>query len=492
MNRYTAVIGSVIFLCLLLAGVIFAEWEQVCPGIEYQKFTLPDPNNVYVARMDRSNTSCIIDSCIASGRLYKTGLPYSGRETVSGMANRYDDTFGYWGQEWGKYRYDVKVAINGDGFDYNTGLPTGGQIISGGYAKRIPEWFEAGFVWRIYGDCFLGKCVHHRNEKNYIKYPSGVTQNFSINKARGSNELVIYTQHWAERTYTDNSGVEVIVEMETPLRIMPPPSYSKGYVREIRNGIGSAPILFDHIVLSATGSAASTLLANVSIGSEIQISQEITHYQSDCSTPRNLDFTKTYANIGYMGCMFLEDGVVRTCSNFDRHPRTAVAYNDNYIFFVVVDGRSTVSVGMTYEELGNFCKNVLGATNGVNQDGGGSSTIWVNGVVKNSPSDGSERLVANGYLMISLQPKQTSTTFNTGDTIKIKSPTELRSGPGTNYGALASLSVNQTGTILNHSLNGIYAKSKYWWKCDFSGNVGWVAEDAIEKYNLVVPEWKLY
>ena len=30
-------------------------WEQIAPGIEYQKFRLPDPNNVFVVRMDRAN-----------------------------------------------------------------------------------------------------------------------------------------------------------------------------------------------------------------------------------------------------------------------------------------------------------------------------------------------------------------------------------------------------------------------------------------------------
>jgi hypothetical protein len=32
-------------------------WVSVVAGIDYQKFQLPDPNNVFVVRMDRANTS---------------------------------------------------------------------------------------------------------------------------------------------------------------------------------------------------------------------------------------------------------------------------------------------------------------------------------------------------------------------------------------------------------------------------------------------------
>ena len=53
------------------------DWTLVANGIEYRQFTLPDPNNVFVARMDRGNLSASIESCIAQGRLV------SGKETVS-------------------------------------------------------------------------------------------------------------------------------------------------------------------------------------------------------------------------------------------------------------------------------------------------------------------------------------------------------------------------------------------------------------------------
>ena len=67
--------------------------------------------------------------------------------------------------------------------------------------------------------------------------------------------------------------------------ILPDPSFARGFVRQIRNNQGNSLIPFNSIVLSAHGSAAQTLLANVQVGDEIHVSQEITSYESDCSTP---------------------------------------------------------------------------------------------------------------------------------------------------------------------------------------------------------------
>lgn len=83
------------------------------------------------------------------------------------------------------------------------------------------------------------------------------------------------------------------------------------------------------------------------------------------------------------------------CSN--RHPRTAVGLSADKktLVVVVVDGRTTASVGSTCSELGTFLKE-LGAHNAMNLDGGGSSAMYLEGKgVVNKPSDGNERVVAN-------------------------------------------------------------------------------------------------
>lgn len=91
--------------------------------------------------------------------------------------------------------------------------------------------------------------------------------------------------------------------------------------------------------------------------------------------------------------------------NKTRHPRTAVAITkNNRVLLITVDGRQENSAGMNLFELTKLTS-WLGATDAINLDGGGSTTLWVNsnngGAVVNYPSDNKkwdhdgERKVAN-------------------------------------------------------------------------------------------------
>ena len=86
---------------------------------------------------------------------------------------------------------------------------------------------------------------------------------------------------------------------------------------------------------------------------------------------------------------------------FQRQPRTAVGITaDGTLLMVVVDGRQPgYSAGMTLRELSTFMRS-LGARNAMNLDGGGSSVMWVNGLVVNRPSDGFERNVATALVVL--------------------------------------------------------------------------------------------
>jgi len=73
-----------------------------------------------------------------------------------------------------------------------------------------------------------------------------------------------------------------------------------------------------------------------------------------------------------------------------RHPRSAVALKGNKVFFISVDGRNKRAAGMTLDELAHIIQ-WLHADEGINLDGGGSTTLWINhfpdGGVVNYPSD---------------------------------------------------------------------------------------------------------
>ena len=71
-----------------------------------------------------------------------------------------------------------------------------------------------------------------------------------------------------------------------------------------------------------------------------------------------------------------------------RHPRTAVAkLKDGKFLMITVDGRQPgVSVGMNLQELAEYLLSI-GATDAMNLDGGGSTTMFLDGKVVNTPSD---------------------------------------------------------------------------------------------------------
>ncbi len=466
-------------LIFLLAATAQAQWANVGNGIDYQKFTLADPNNVFVTRMARSNTNSIIGSMIAQNRVA------GARETVSSQASRSEDALNSWGGDWGR-RNDVVVAINGSFFNTTTGVITGGHIFDGWYAKRFDDWGgQTGFVWKNDRSCFIGGCPHIVAGEQTITL-GGVSRNYQgINIVSGVDQLIVYTPQYNNNTLSDGTGVEVLVELPWPLSILNYSGGAAGIIRQVRVAQPAAQIPFAHVVLSGLGTAATFLQNNAQVGQPVKITADVTHYNSDCSTPFGMDFVNSYA-LAQGNFVFLRDGVIQPTANSGmiiRNPRTFVGYNSSYVFFVVCDGRTTQSLGMTSDEMGAFCLNYLGATDAVNMDGGGSSTMWVNGVVRNNPADGSERTVANGLMMVNLLPKNSSAAFTTGQPVTTSGSANFRLGPGTDYYAFATLASGVQATVLSNRVNGVYANGYYWWNCSSGGTNGWIAESLLSSSN---------
>lgn len=493
-------------------------WISLAQGIEYKVFHLVDPRpiNLFVARLERANLAVTLDSGIAQGRLT------DGRETVRDMAARYDQTINFWGQTWGN-RNRVVVAINGYFFRLNSGTPWSGQIHSGWYAQRFTDFLgDAGFAWGMNRTAFIGDCVYHSPKEQFITYlKSGDIQKiYGINAPRDGNDLVLYTPQYDVTTNTDNTGLEILLEMSRPSLVLPGPAQAVGVVREIRDRRSSTPIPFDHVVLSATGLIRSKMLNRVAMGDQIGISQEIT----DCAASTPKYWTKTYASIGG-DYHFLSGGVVQT--DFDNsdagvpNSRTAIAFNQHYVYYIVVDGWNRgVSEGMKIFELASFTRDTLLATDAVSLDSGGSSTMVVNGQVINntycnftrecgmqpqgasSPSSVQLRavpdvsngqpgersvemlqpLVGNSMMMVVVEPMSQSRAFLDNQAVITTGWADLRLGPGTNFPALMPLPPGSPGRIVTpyyNNLNGVLAKGSYWWKIDFGSEVGWVEEAAL-------------
>jgi hypothetical protein len=526
------------------AAQVDAEgWTNVGPGVDYKLFlegTVQYPNRVHVARMDRSHPQVTIESSIAGGRLARNN------ETTSAMGRRYEGAINFWpspsGQTtpWGQTN-QVIVAINGFYVEKeNWVTPQSGQVHSGWYAKRFVNpngnpVSDSGFAWKFDRSAFIGGCVLHMSHKQALYFPS-TDQRFNFtgtNTARTNNSLTIYTPQYDTRTPSAGMEVEVLVELSRPALIIPLNAYVSGTVKEIRqanNGDAPFTIPFDHLVLSGTGIYAGALLASTEVEAEVQISQEITNYVGEeCTLNPGQQWTRTYASIGGQ-FIFLQEGEVKDVDkNREVHPRTAVAYNTQYVYFIVVDGRAPgFSVGMSILQLGSFARDRLQAAWGIAEDGGGSSTMVINNVVVNRPSDpcsfvylphmykdphgqpppevfdpnlsfhsytgACERRTGNGLLMVAVQDAHFSDIFVPAyDQVETLGTTNIRLGPGSNYAVIATVPGGARGTVLKHAnnLDGVWAKDHYWWKVDFEdGVVGWVIEDALNRLTSPLVLWR--
>ena len=92
------------------------------------------------------------------------------------------------------------------------------------------------------------------------------------------------------------------------------------------------------------------------------------------------------------GPALIEDGTVVVSEDDEvgkaktSNPRTAIGIIDDlHYLFVVSDGRTDESAGLSLFQLAEFMKE-LGVTTAYNLDGGGSSTMYFNGEVINNPT----------------------------------------------------------------------------------------------------------
>ena len=210
------------------------------------------------------------------------------------------------------------------------------------------------------------------------------------------SELVQLTPSFGADTATKVGGVEVVVR--------------NGVVTQVIEG-GSTPIPSDGYVLSGSGDAATFLRQNAQPGDRPGVRADVLE--------RGLPFDLTERSIVNGGPALVRDGrfFVRGAAegfvhpndpsfyfNFAirRNPRTLVGIRpDGVILLVVADGRQPRwSVGLSFAESADVLRS-LGARQGMNLDGGGSSAMALGGSLLGRPSDDTgERPVGDGLFLL--------------------------------------------------------------------------------------------
>ncbi len=349
-----------------------SDRPSVPPGLEYVHHRIGEgPWSIHVVKVDRSAARFRFLSTLAQDQVY-------GLATVSQQAASLPDA-------------RPIAAVNGDFFVIRPGPYQGdplglhvalGELISSPRGESF--WIDRE------GRPHIGQVTAQFRAVG----PTGVSIPFALNQERGDDEAVLYTPAVGASTRT-NGGLELILEKAgegawLPLRLG---ASFRARVATIVEG-GNAELTPTTMVLSIGPTLAERLPAKAP-GSVLTLCLE--------TVP---DLTGILTAVGG-GPILLKEGKSPDWSPpLPRHPRTAMGWNEEQFILVVVDGRQEgLSVGMTYPELASLMRR-FGCEYAVNLDGGGSSTLWLDGHVMNSPSDGRERPVANSLVVIATEPNE--------------------------------------------------------------------------------------
>ena len=221
-----------------------------------------------------------------------------------------------------------------------------------------------------------------------------------INRERKENELVKYTPYFHRTTLTNNNGLEIVVR--------------KGKIAAINTGKGNSVIPQDGFVISASGKMRDEILPFLKVGRKIKgftvtpfepAKEGFPNEESNRTTKafaRSEDVTNGVPQLIKDGRIEITWEQEKTSKAFveTRHPRTAVAkLKDGKFLMITLDGRSELSGGIGLEDLAKLLLE-LGATDAMNLDGGGSTTMYLDGKVVNRPSDKEgERRVSDAILV---------------------------------------------------------------------------------------------
>lgn len=352
--------------------------SEIAPGVFHTVHTLAGPLVVHVVEFDLDDPDYTIEMGFPQGK-----RNYSSREGTSQIVTHYDTVDD-----------DVIAAINcgyfGSGIDIIGPLASGGNLI--------------GLPTNTWETCILQESAEGWMDRNLpsatgtLTFDGGSTQGINLlNVARTADSLVLYTPVWDATTGTTTQGVEVIVEnVSFPMR---PDKQVVGEVTAIYTGTGSLDnaIPAGGMVLSAAGTAATTLQANVTVGDVLAV-------RFDMSPGTVINTRLMTAGAGWL----VEGGVPNTSAwayfsfSTELHPRTVLAWNGTKHWFVTFDGRQAgYSIGADFEDMADFLIGTLGADQAINLDGGGSTTMVINGSIVNQPSDsGGERSVGNALMLV--------------------------------------------------------------------------------------------
>ena len=369
-----------------------ATTEQVAAGVVHRRLVANQgPFTIHVVEIDLRRRDLSIAAMHAFDSL-------RGRQQVSEMANRRTNT-----------GVNVIAAINADFFDLKSGENENNQVIDGAVLKAVAITDSPFDSLHTVHSQFGMTCDGHPVIDRFAFAGAVLTPPPSVavlpldavNFRPRGDATVLYTAAYGV-TPSDSLSRPTV---EIPFRVVA----RRGDTLLLqataapRSG-GGVAIGSSQAVLSGSGAAAEVvrrLGASLAGGAPLSIVTSFAPRRGRlCSLvggwPRLIvDGRSITDTVDHLEGTFPRFSVTR-------HPRTGIGFSrdSTTLYFVTVDGRSESSSGMSLAEFASLMQ-TLGIAQGLNLDGGGSTTLLIRGRVVNHPSDSTgERPVGNALLLV--------------------------------------------------------------------------------------------
>ena len=366
--------------------------RELAPGVSYSQFTDPrGPWAFNLVRVDLRRANIEVRSARAFDQL-------KGRERVTDMVRRVKTT-----------GVGVLAAVNADFFNLESGENENNQVIAG-------EWWKGLKV----------------TDSPYDTYDNAHVQ-FGIDAARRPliDRFILDGKAWDRGVMTPIITVNFNPSGKPEGTALYTWRFGAATPRDTARRTAEAPLMSagkrgDTLLFVRRGAISATSGSSIPTGGAVLaaygsgLRADEVQKMGDGDTVKILLATLPRIPRGAAPVMIiggwpriLRDGenVANDASTVEgtlsgnaeaRHPRTAVGFSrdSSTLFLLTVDGRSENSGGMTLVELASVMRE-LGAWQAMNFDGGGSTTMVVDGKVVNHPSDKEgERAVGNALLVV--------------------------------------------------------------------------------------------
>lgn len=347
---------------------------DVAPGVRHSfRWEVAGPWAIHVVEVDMTRCGLGLRTVKAMDRLI-------GRETTTQLAGRLA----------ARLNRPVYAAINGDYFT-STGYPSGTQVTDGeplrGYTSRPVFGVTTTSGTYFNADQLTGTIRSRRGIGAEMR---------KVNEQPDTLRIALYNTFAGGTTLVDAGAVEVVARITR--RAAGVGDTVRAVVQAIDTASAGVAIPADGVVLAGKGRGASYLAANFAVGDTVTWVMRF---------PGALaPITEMIAGDPHLLRAGLSLAPFAGTVAAERHPRTAIAVTSGRkALLVTVDGRQAgYSVGMTLVEL-TALMNRLGASEALNLDGGGSTTMVLGNRFVNRPSDAAgERPVSNALAVVGPAP----------------------------------------------------------------------------------------